>query len=88
MTAIEQLAAKTPVIGFEEVKVIQRFFEKGALLSRACKETGLDVQAVRRNLKGDSKNVRLMYAVILGEWLRMWRRQEEQRKAIAEQVGK
>jgi hypothetical protein len=27
-----------------------------------------------------------MYAVILGEWLRMWRHQEQQRKAIADQV--
>ena len=69
-----------------EVESIKQFFKKGALLTRACNEIGLEPQAVRRNLNGKPGDIKLMFAVILGEWVRMWKQQEEQRKALADQV--
>jgi len=83
-----EIEIRGPIMTFDEVVRIQEFFNINNLTTKACEETGLEYHSVRRNLMGKSKDVKLTYAVILGEWSRMWERQEAERKALADEVPK
>ena len=83
MTDITEKAIDTTTEGCESM---QSFFNEGSLLTKACNETGLDYDAVRRNLKGDASKIRVMYAVILIKWMNMWNEAEAERKTLEQYV--
>jgi len=83
MTAI---AEKATDVTMEGCKEMQQFFNDGGLLKKACKETGLDYESVRRNLKGEASKIKIMYAVILIKWRHMWESGEADRKELARYV--
>ena len=86
MSAIEDLKAKTPTTSVSEVTRIRDFFDNGGLLTQACRELGLEYQTVRRNLNGRPGDIKLSYAVMLGEWVRQWEAQTAERVAISEGI--
>lgn len=73
---------------FHTVEIIKEFFATGVSLSKACEETGLDYRNVRNNLAGPAGSVKLVYAVILGKWVSLWKSQEAERRELAKQVPK
>lgn len=72
----------------ETCEGLQTFFNTGGLLTKACDEIGLDVGRVRRNLQGKAKDIKIIYAVILLEWQRMWESQEVDRRKLSEMAPK
>lgn len=83
---MSESARNMPATNFGEVRKIQDFFETGGLLTKACDEVGFNYETVRRNIQGETKKVKLIYAVILGAWIEYWKRQEAERRELSKQV--
>lgn len=63
---------------------IQDFFKNNRLLSRACEETGLNLKASERAIKGEAKKMWLVSAIVLGSWMRLWCDQHAERVKLSE----
>ena len=83
MTEIAEKAIDTTLEGCEQM---QGFFDETKLLKQACDETGLDLPAVRHNLKGDAEKIKIMYAVILIKWMHLWEAGAVERKTLSKYI--
>jgi len=70
----------------EACEEMQVFFKEGSLLTRACAETGLDYDATRYVLKGATNKVPMMTAIVLTEWVALWKAAEAERMALSNVV--